>query len=280
MRRVVTSAPMAPLPIELETVGLNTDQEPIDRPMGYPCFHWLHTLDGEGEVDAEGLTWRLPPRSGILLYPDMPHRYRAKSSIWQTAYVTFEGRMASEWISSMFGPRTERIQWDAAENRIAAQWEHMLVAAENGVDRSGWELSAELYRFLTLLKTAGRTDHRPSMSRRMEKMQNLLEWMEREYADPGLSLSDMAKRLGIGERQLNERFRHLFGQTAYAYLIDLRVRKAKEKLPVLADMTVREIGSAVGFRDPSHFVATFRRKEGLTPDQYRRLHGMGSRNER
>lgn len=82
----------------------------------------------------------------------------------------------------------------------------------------------------------------------------------------------MAAQLGIGKRQLNERFRDLFGQTAYAYLIQLRLRKAKEWLPSRPDWTVRRIGEAVGFRDASHFVATFRQKEGMTPETYRKLY--------
>ncbi|MNN80856.1 Transcriptional activator NphR [compost metagenome] len=83
----------------------------------------------------------------------------------------------------------------------------------------------------------------------------------------------MASQLGISGRQLNERFRELFGQTAYAYLIQLRIRKAKEWLPSRPDWTVRRIGEAVGFRDASHFVSTFRQKEGMTPDAYRNLYG-------
>jgi transcriptional regulator GlxA family with amidase domain len=84
----------------------------------------------------------------------------------------------------------------------------------------------------------------------------------------------MAEQLDVGERQMNERFRELFGQTAYAYLIQLRLRKAKEWLPSRPEWTVRQIGEAVGFRDASHFVATFRQKEGMTPEKYRRLHGF------
>lgn len=272
-RRVVAPVPAAPLPVGLETIGVNADQEPIDRPQGYPCYHWLHTLDGEGQFEIGRRVWKLPPRTGILVHPNVPHRYLARTNVWQTAYVTFECGAAPDWIPVMFGLHAERVSWDAQEQRIARQWGHMLAEAEEGSDRSGWDLSAELYRFLTLLKTAGRTDHRPSMTRRMEKMQDLLEWLEREYPDPDLGLAEMAAILGIGERQLNERFRQLFGQTAYAYLIRLRLRVAKEMLPVRADLTVGEIGAAVGFRDASHFVATFRKTEGLTPERYRQLHG-------
>ena len=277
IRRVVAPIPAAPLPVSLETIGINRDQEPIDRPHGYPCFHWLHTLEGEGEFEVGNVKWRLTPRTGMLIHPSVPHRYQAKTAMWQTAYVTFEGSHTREWVHAMFGTPAERMQWDAEERRIASQWTRLLEAAEAGTDRAGWELSAELYRFLTTLKTAGRTDHRPSMSRRMERMQSLLEWLELEYPDPNLGIGEMAAKLGIGERQLNERFRQLFGQSAYAYLIGLRLRKAKEMLPVQADKTVGEIGTAVGFRDASHFVATFRRKEGLTPERYRLLHGGSAR---
>ncbi|MNE61785.1 Transcriptional activator NphR [compost metagenome] len=148
----------------------------------------------------------------------------------------------------------------------------MLALGECGGDPSGWRHSAHLYRFLTLLRTDARTDNRPSMSKRLERIQALLEWLEKEFADPGIGLADMASQLGIGERQLNERFRELFGQTAYAYLIQLRIRKAKEWLPSRPDWTIRRIGEAVGFRDASHFVATFRQKEGMTPDTYRKLY--------
>jgi AraC family transcriptional regulator of arabinose operon len=41
---------------------------------------------------------------------------------------------------------------------------------------------------------------------------------------------------------------------------------------VRPDWIVRRIGEAVGFRDASHFVATFRAKEGITPDKYRNLY--------
>ncbi|MNC40174.1 Transcriptional activator NphR [compost metagenome] len=101
----------------------------------------------------------------------------------------------------------------------------------------------------------------------------MLDWLEEEFPNPGIGLADMAAQLGIGGRQLNEKFRELFGRTAYSYLIQLRIRKAKEWLPARPDWTVRRISEAVGFRDVSHFISTFRREEGMTPEAYRRLYG-------
>lgn len=273
LRRTVFPTPPESLPLQMETIGVNPEQEYIHRPEGYPCFHWLQTIEGEGEINVQGTVFKLPERSGVLLHPHIQHFYFARTAIWKTYYVTFTGTMASSLAIELHGSLSDKIQWDRDDNEITPQLERILLLAESGTDASGWKSSAELYRFLTLLKTNGRKNHLPSLSRRLERIQQLLDWLEIEYANPDLGLAKMAERLNIGVRQLNERFRELFGQTAYAYLIQLRLRKAKEWLPARPEWTVRRIGEAVGFRDASHFVATFRQKEGMTPEKYRRLHG-------
>lgn len=276
MRRVVATFPSEPLPLQLETIGMNSDQETLNRPEGYPCFHWLQTLEGEGELSVNGQIWRLPNHSGVLLAPGTPHRYETKSSGWKTAYITFQGSLAASFVESLGWSIAERLHWEYGSERFSTQFERILTFAESEGDPSGWNFSADLYRFLTLLRTDSRTDKKPSTSKRLEQIQGLLNWLETELANPEIGLMEMASTLGIGGRQLNSRFRELFGQTAYAYLIQLRLRKAKEWLPSRPDWTIRRISEAVGFRDPSHFVATFRQKEGMTPNAYRKLYIEGS----
>ncbi|MFC5531389.1 AraC family transcriptional regulator [Cohnella yongneupensis] len=273
LRRFVAPTAGELLPLQIETIGLNPDQEHVSRPDGYPCYHWLHTLEGEGELRALGMTWKLPARTGFLLHPDVPHEYYVSNGPWHTAYITFTGSMAATCANTLFGAASDKFQWEQGAAGPTEQLMRMLNLAESGDDPSGWNNSAELYRFMTLLKTNGTNDQQPSLSKRLERVQQLLHWLDKEYANPDLGLAEMAERLSIGTRQLNERFKESFGQSAYAYLIQLRLRKAKEWLPSRPDMTVRQIGEAVGFRDASHFIATFRQKEGMTPEKYRRLHG-------
>lgn len=276
IQRAVYPTPAESLPLQMETIGINPDQEYIQRPNGYPFYHWLQTIEGEGTLELPNTSIKLSPHSGILLHPHVPHSYRTKTSGWKTAYITFTGMLAQSLTAELLGSASERIHWDRNDKEITPLFERILTIAEAGTDASGWRSSAELYRFLTLLRTHGRKNHHPSLSNRLAKVQKLLNWLETQYANPSLGLAQMAEQLNIGERQLNERFKEIFGQTAYAYLIQLRLRKAKEKLPSSPELTVRQIGEAVGFRDASHFVATFRQREGLTPENYRRLHGAFS----
>lgn len=276
MRRVVPASPAELLPLQLETIGVKFDQETMDRPNGYPYYHWLQTLKGEGELTMNGSTWKMTERSGVLLAPGTPHIYEPRCEQWQTGYITFHGSAAAGIVQSFGWSVVERFQWESGNDQITGHLEYLLALADSGGDPSGWRYSAELYRFLTLLRTDTRTDNRPSISKRLERVQGLLSWLEQHFPNPDIGLAEMASRLGIGERQLNEIFRELFGQTAYAYLIQLRIRKAKELLPSRPDWTVRRIGEAVGFRDASHFVSTFRQKEGMTPHTYRNLYRGGA----
>lgn len=36
------------LPLFIDSIGLNGQQEDVDRPEGFPCFHWLQTIQGKG----------------------------------------------------------------------------------------------------------------------------------------------------------------------------------------------------------------------------------------
>ncbi|WP_338464942.1 AraC family ligand binding domain-containing protein [Shouchella rhizosphaerae] len=160
MRRAVPATPSELLPLQLETIGIQYDQEPVTRPHGYPYYHWLQTLAGEGELSMNGRTWNMPERSGILLAPGTPHHYKPRSDSWQTGYITFHGSTAGNIVQSLGWSIIEHFQWGASHDPITGQMKSLLAFAESGGDPSGWRYSADLYRFLTLLRTEARTDKR------------------------------------------------------------------------------------------------------------------------
>lgn len=233
MRRAVPATPSELLPLQLETIGIQYDQEPMTRPHGYPCYHWLQTLAGEGELSMNGRTWNMPERSGILLAPGTPTTTSQEATVGKPVTSRFTGARLGTLSNHLAGASLNTFS-GAGHDPITHQMKSLLAFAESGGDPSGWRYSADLYRFLTLLRTEARTDKRPPISKQLDRVQDLLHWLEQEYANPEIGLAEMAAQLGIGKRQLNERFRDLFGQTAYAYLIQLRLRKAKNGfLPVL-----------------------------------------------
>ncbi|MDR2186555.1 MAG: helix-turn-helix domain-containing protein, partial [Azonexus sp.] len=94
---------------------------------------------------------------------------------------------------------------------------------------------------------------------------------ERIYLDPALSLSTLAKRLGLTPHQLSELLNARLGKSFSRYLREWRVAAAKTMLRAEPSASVLSVGLNVGFTSQSNFYEAFREIEGMTPGQYRKL---------
>lgn len=261
------------LPLAVESVGIHPDQERIVRPDGYPCYHWLQTLSGCGRITVEDKTYSLPEGSGFLLFPGVAHSYEADAETWETAYLTFGGPAAESILASAGVHQPTFFQWspEASVGRLIGQ---MVERMEQGGDVFGIEASSAAYHFLLTLTRHGSTQpgRKNGDMDRLDQLRAVVEWMESRIADPSVGMEQIAGVLNLSNRRVTGMFRETFGQPPYAYFIQLRLRRAKEMLTSSSPLTVREVARKVGFRDASHFIATFRRHVGMTPEQFRRLH--------
>jgi AraC family transcriptional regulator len=64
-------------------------------------------------------------------------------------------------------------------------------------------------------------------------------------------------------------FRSSTGRTAYQYLLDQRIERAKHLLKHRS-WQVHEIAQMTGFHSPVNFVRTFRQRVGQTPGAWRK----------
>jgi AraC-like DNA-binding protein len=259
------------LPITLDSMGYNPEQEPISRPDGYPMYHWIQTAEGEGTIFFENKTLMLTEGSGVLLFPHVPHRYEAVSGDWSTCYLTFGGSSAAHILESLGIQSSSFYRWES-EAPLSGMLQEMLDWQETHQDMFGLRASTGAYEFLVTLSKYGQLHNNTAISRNIDKLQPLLKWMDQNYGDPDIGLYDLSARLDVSGRYLNSLFMQTFGLSPYAYFVRLRVRKSKELLISQRAATVKAISQQVGFRDVSHFVATFRKQSGTTPEQFRRLH--------
>ncbi len=80
------------------------------------------------------------------------------------------------------------------------------------------------------------------------------------------SVMELAQQVGVSASTLQRQFRQLFGQTVVGYLTDQRMNLA-EQLLRQGNCTVVEIATLVGYSNPAHFAAAFKRKFGITPSE-------------
>ncbi|MNJ46281.1 HTH-type transcriptional regulator YesS [compost metagenome] len=83
-----------------------------------------------------------------------------------------------------------------------------------------------------------------------------------------IGLEDLAQACGIDRFRLTRAFKAAFGIAPHAYLIQLRLARARRLLA--QGQTPAEVAMALGFADQSHLGRWFRRAYQLTPADYRR----------
>ena len=77
---------------------------------------------------------------------------------------------------------------------------------------------------------------------------------------------------GLSRAYLSRLFRRETGLTIGAYITQKKVEAAREALE-FTQQSVSEIAHVLAFSSESHFISVFRRALGMTPGEYRRLHG-------
>lgn len=95
------------------------------------------------------------------------------------------------------------------------------------------------------------------------------ELFEARYEED-LSLADLARLTGLPRHHLIRAFRQETGLTPHAYLVDVRVRRARERLR-RGEMP-GDVAAATGFCDQPHLTRAFKARFGVTPGAFRAAH--------
>ena len=94
-----------------------------------------------------------------------------------------------------------------------------------------------------------------------------LSFIDKHYMDPELSAKMVSDALNISTGHLSHLFRKESEYTMSNYILDCRMRAAKD---LLKDYThkVYEVAEKVGYKDITYFSATFKKYVGVSPSEY------------
>lgn len=87
-----------------------------------------------------------------------------------------------------------------------------------------------------------------------------------------LSAEELANALCTNPRKLSQRFREATGENLRAYQTNRKLEMIALQLTIEPDLRLKELASLFGFYDEFHLSKQFKRKYGLSPLQYKKLH--------
>ena len=96
-----------------------------------------------------------------------------------------------------------------------------------------------------------------------------IRFMESNYS--GIKISDVADYIGINRTYLTAIFKTKMHVSPQEYLMQVRMDKSRELL-IKTDVPIYVVAKEVGYQDQLPFSKMFRKKYGLSPEQYRKKH--------
>ncbi|MFT4115547.1 helix-turn-helix domain-containing protein [Bradyrhizobium sp.] len=242
----------------------------------HPDHHQILVISkGGGAIEAEGVSWDVPPPSLVIIPALTIHAIRFKpdtdgyvinvappflqSALDHDADLVEGFRMPVRFLPEQIGSDIDLVG-------LFASLEHEFVWSAPG-RRSAIKAYLQLLA-VTVRRLLGQERDRPvSSARDADTVMRFRELVERHYrTHPPLDF--YARELGVTAARLNACCRITTGKPSLALINDRLLTEAKRNL-LYSDMSVNEIGTALGYADPAYFNRFFSRNVGLSPGRFR-----------
>ncbi len=135
-----------------------------------------------------------------------------------------------------------------------------------------WEWFSEMRdRICNILAKAKQAD-------REDVVERAIAYLRENYADPNISAQYIAEMYHITPSYFSRLFNERSGYAFPDYLATLRIEEAGKILLTDTGRSIQEICEMVGYTNASYFTATFKKKYGITPGQFRKNHAKSEEN--
>lgn len=234
-------------------------------------FHYV--IAGTGTLLANNMygettTYSIKSGQGFMIFPKQTTTYIAdKDYPWEYAWLEFDGLRVKEAVELAGLSIDEPVYRSNAKDLTKALEQEMLYIAQNS-SLPPFHLIGHLYLFLDYLT-------RSSASRKLLQSGKLRDFYVKEAFSfieqnfqNDISVEDIAAFCNLNRSYFGKIFRDAVGKSPQEFLISYRMAKAAELLK-LTELSVGDIGNAVGYPNLLHFSRAFKNTYGISPRQWR-----------
>lgn len=234
-------------------------------------FHFC--LSGTGTLYADnskGATeiWQIKSGQGFMIFPHQVCTYIADHEIpWEYVWIEFDGLRAKETVE-LAGLSVDQPVYKARYKDILETMKQEMLYIVNHKSESPFHLIGHLYLFIDSFvrsSTSGQVSKGNSL--RDFYIKEAFSYIEQNFQND-ISIEDISAFCGLNRSYFGKIFRENTGKSPQDFLISYRMTKATELLK-LTNLSVGDIGNAVGYPNQLHFSRAFKNTYGISPRQWR-----------
>lgn len=257
------------LPIFVLGAGARDREWHFIREDGYPNHQIIYCTRGAGVLKVDGNEYSVKAGDAMYLPPNVPHEYYPVDDIWETHWITFDGREA---ITILYHIKLDKAKVVHVSdiNSIEAIFKKILYLMKTNYYYCGFECSSLLYSFLIEFNRVVNLQNGNQDSQKLNQLRPVIDYIDQNYSNE-LTLTELAELIDLSPQYLCRLFKECLSLRPFEYLARKRVQQAK--LLLMEDkFNINEIASKVGYNDCSYFCAVFKKHEMLSPAEFRSLH--------
>lgn len=226
-----------------------------------------YVFSGGGTLYLDQKEYAVKEQSVFLLPPNTLVRYQASGTTpWHYIWIHIHGNKVVDLIQRAGLSRKEPVlslTGDCEEIGNVLQEIYELHDEE-------YTCIGKLYCFFELLirHSPKKLEEEGDMEPALSYVKWVVDYISQKYSE-ALRVQTIADACGINRSYLGKIFKYATGYTIQEYLIQYRVKKAKQLLQETG-LPVQHVACAVGYSDPFTFSKIFKKQAGVSPVEWRK----------
>lgn len=230
-------------------------------------------LDGKGRLEYDGQSYDLATGDCVFVDCMSHYSHTTDTALWSLQWAHFQAESMAGVYSKYIERGGQPVFHPKDPERYTKILDNLYMTASSQDYLRDMRINELLAALLTrIMEMSWIPENQGEIKRgsaRAFSLQDVKNYLDENWAMK-ISLDDLANRFFINKFYMTRLFRNQYGTPILSYVLDLRITQAKRMLRFSAD-TVESIGMSCGFDDQNYFSRVFKKVEGVTPTEYRRM---------
>lgn len=237
-------------------------------------FHYI--LSGTGTLmadDSKGntQTYSIKSGQGFMIFPNQITTYISDHDLpWEYVWIEFDGLRVKEALQ-IAGLSLDNPVYHARFKDLREDMQNEMLYLANHGNSTPFHLIGHLYLFFDFMLRSITPEHTTNGKKLSNYyIREAITYIEQNFHND-ISVEDIASVCGLNRSYFGKIFRESIGKTPQEFLLTYRMIKATELLK-LTNLSIEDIGKAVGYENPFHFSRAFKNIYNVSPRTWRTEH--------